>query len=394
MIRAHAMPYSASSFRSEKFLRQCLRNAVLGADPATRIRTTTTGVAILLMALAVGVVLLLVQSGFGYPVWGWWWAGINVAGAVLAFALVRSGWTQRLADPAMTQWQIWFAITSNAAGYVLLGQARGISPVMLSLVLMFGMFGLTPRQLAATLVYALLVFALAFGVVALLKEPGRSAALDLAYGMVVVAVLVGSTFVAVHVQRMRQRVARQKQELAQALGHIQHLATHDELTGLINRRRMGEILREEQARSARSQQPLALAMMDLDRFKRINDTEGHAMGDQVLRAFAQVVENTVRETDPFARWGGEEFVLLPIDGALDGVQALLERVRSRVQAQVATLAQCPQEVTVSIGVGTAAPGEPLELLLERADQALYRAKAQGRNQVVLHSAPFPAQNAP
>ena len=142
-------------------------------------------------------------------------------------------------------------------------------------------------------------------------------------------------------------------------------------------------------RCERAGRPLVLAILDLDHFKSINDSEGHAAGDQVLQAFARTVQTTVRNTDMLARWGGEEFVLMLYDSDAASTLGLLERVRAKVQAMELPFDGRSVRVTVSMGVALSRPGEPLERLLERADVALYEAKSQGRNRVVLQDEATP-----
>ena len=188
------------------------------------------------------------------------------------------------------------------------------------------------------------------------------------------------TFINLRVLASRRR----KMELAQAAAKERERATRDELTGLHNRRFMLEIMRLEGARAQRSHQPLLMAQLDLDHFKSINDTYGHDAGDRVLTAFAQTVTACIRSTDILARWGGEEFVLLMAStSAADGV-ALLERVRAVVQACPVVLETGTTiHLTVSIGVAQLQPDQETPIgLLRRADEALYAAKAQGRNRVV------------
>ena len=362
---------------------QRLTDWLLGTEPAMRIRMGMASFAVLMMALCIVVVLMLVHAGFGRKDWAWWWALCTAGGLISVLVLIRSGWSLRLQDPSMTQWQIRYALACNAAAYVLLGQARGVTPVILSLVLMFGIFGMTARQLAANMAYALLVFAAALATVAMLDEPGRSPALEAAHGAMIVLVLMGSTFIAIRLQRIRRRLMQQKHQ------RISHLATHDELTGLVNRRHMAELIRMELQRCERAGRPLVLAILDLDHFKSINDSEGHAAGDQVLQAFARTVQATVRNTDMLARWGGEEFVLMLYDSDAASALGLLERVRAKVQAMELPFDGRSVRVTVSMGVALSRPGEPLERLLERADVALYEAKSQGRNRVVLQDEATP-----
>lgn len=178
-----------------------------------------------------------------------------------------------------------------------------------------------------------------------------------------------------------------------ALEQIGHLATHDELTGLINRRRMAELMEAERQRCQRGRRPLVLALLDLDHFKLVNDQHGHAAGDEVLRSFAACVQGVLRSTDVLARWGGEELMLMLYDTDARGASELLERVRASVEAMEIDAGGSLIRVTVSIGQALGEPGEPVERTLERADQALYRAKERGRNQVA-HDGEAPEEAVP
>ncbi|MBL8332615.1 MAG: GGDEF domain-containing protein [Rubrivivax sp.] len=168
------------------------------------------------------------------------------------------------------------------------------------------------------------------------------------------------------------------------------LSSRDALTGLANRRSFELALAREADRVARSGEPALLLMLDIDHFKRVNDTHGHAAGDQVLRAVASALVDSVRPMDLVARTGGEEFsIILPNCPPAFGA-AVAERVRRRVERAPVTLAGTadPIEVTISIG-GAFAPQwvrSTPALWIERADQQLYRAKAQGRNFVQLEPA--------
>ncbi|MBX3637035.1 MAG: GGDEF domain-containing protein [Rubrivivax sp.] len=167
------------------------------------------------------------------------------------------------------------------------------------------------------------------------------------------------------------------------------LSSRDALTGLANRRAFELALARETDRVARSGEPALLLMLDIDHFKRVNDTWGHAAGDQVLEAVASALLDSVRPMDVVARTGGEEFaILLPNCGSAFG-QTVAERVRRRVERMPVQVAARQQiSVTVSIG-GAFAPQwvrSTPALWQQRADQQLYLAKAQGRNLVRLEPA--------
>ena len=368
---------------------QALANCVMTADPHQRIRMAMAGVACLLMVGCVVIVNLMAAAGLARKDWVGWWTLFTCAGLVVVMALIRSGRVRHWRDPSLTQLQIRFVLLCNAAAYVVAGQARGLVPIILSLVLLFGIFGMSARQMLWNVALTLLLFGTAFAIVVWLEEPGRIPALEAAYAAMTLLVLVGSHFVALRLQRIRAHLTRQKRELEQAVAQVQQLATQDELTGLPNRRYLTEMLEAEQRRSQRAGHPWMVALLDLDFFKRVNDRYGHAVGDQVLRNFATTVRRTVRNTDVLARWGGEEFLLLLQDTASDAALPMLERVRAAVQ----TMADTPVDgngpalsavpcVTVSIGVAAHCAGDSVEKTVDRADQALYQAKAQGRNRVV------------
>ena len=188
-------------------------------------------------------------------------------------------------------------------------------------------------------------------------------------------------------QSTREHLRRQKAELAQALEQIRQLATHDDLTGLLNRRAMLDRMQLEQRRSLRSGSPLLIAQLDIDHFKAVNDTHGHAAGDLVLQSFADTVRRNVRDTDVLARWGRRVCAAAVRHPAADAV-ALMERLRQAVQAMQVPVAQGGQPITVTVSIGLArhTPADPLAGTLERADQALYAAKAGGATAWCLHLA--------
>jgi diguanylate cyclase (GGDEF)-like protein len=175
-------------------------------------------------------------------------------------------------------------------------------------------------------------------------------------------------------------------KLEQALKTINELAIRDELTGTHNRRYLLSLIETEKIRSVRCGHAMTLCLLDIDFFKRINDTYGHAAGDTVLRQFCKVVQQHVRGTDSFGRYGGEEFMLmLPETAALDAL-VLAERVRQAVEKMRCIDDGNEIALTVSIGVAELRPGEQISQTVARADEALYLAKSAGRNRVECHGA--------
>jgi diguanylate cyclase (GGDEF)-like protein len=168
------------------------------------------------------------------------------------------------------------------------------------------------------------------------------------------------------------------------------LATIDSLTGVYNRRTFKELAEPQLSRSRRAQLPVSLLMLDLDHFKRINDTFGHLGGDDVLKSFATLVRNCLRKEDLLARYGGEEFVVLLPGAPQSAAYTLGQRIREEVAARPFSANGELVRVTVSIGVacerGDTLPS--LEAMLGRADEALYQAKHDGRNQVIAMPMPL------
>jgi diguanylate cyclase (GGDEF)-like protein len=149
----------------------------------------------------------------------------------------------------------------------------------------------------------------------------------------------------------------------------------DALTGLANRRALEEILAAEISRAHRFAHQLAVVLLDLDRFKEINDSFGHAAGDVMLRAVSRLLTSLARQGDTVARWGGEEFVVVLPETDLAGAQRFAERLRRTIEAH----AVGDMKTSASCGVATMLPEDNVEELLGAADQALYQAKSNGRN---------------
>jgi diguanylate cyclase len=158
----------------------------------------------------------------------------------------------------------------------------------------------------------------------------------------------------------------------------QRLAMTDALTGLANRRHGEQTMRRELARAQRYSTKLCLALLDIDYFKSINDSQGHGVGDEVLMGVGRTILASIRESDFPARWGGEEFLLLMPNTDLEGAVVCCERIRASVASRVSCAGK---PVTISIGISLHNPGEAVETTLARADQKLYEAKNTGRNRL-------------
>ena len=186
--------------------------------------------------------------------------------------------------------------------------------------------------------------------------------------------------------RIEQDLRATTSALRAANAELGHLANTDALTQLANRRHFMEILQQEVERAHRYARPVALIMVDLDHFKKVNDKYGHAQGDEVLRATADVLRGVCRDVDLAGRLGGEEFALLLPETDAEGARTVAERVRTRMEAmrhhaRAASVAGETFGVTASLGVAALEPSATAEDVLRRADEVLYAAKAAGRNRV-------------
>jgi len=183
--------------------------------------------------------------------------------------------------------------------------------------------------------------------------------------------------------RTGMRIVKLQAEIIEAREALRIQATHDALTGVWNRRAILEMLGTELVRSSRDALPVAVAMVDLDHFKRINDTYGHVVGDTVLRESVNRMRALLRPYDALGRYGGEEFlVVLPGCTTQDAFR-LAERLRMGISQEPMVIPEGTVEVTSSLGVATNDTTTPLDAtaLIQAADTALYRAKAKGRNRV-------------
>ncbi|WP_374595079.1 GGDEF domain-containing protein [Aquabacterium sp.] len=296
------------------------------------------------------------------------------------YALVRSGWSTRLRDPSLMIWQTVFALGAVTYAYAMVTpDDRGSVLVVINVIVMFGMVTLTPRQ------------AIALGVIAACFLGGTIAVMhqiDPAYYPwqrelirfeLLAASLPALTVTAHYVTDWRTRVLQQRVELRAALERVQQLATRDTLTGLVNRRHMQDLLEQEWQRQERLGVAFAVAIIDLDHFKRINDLHGHRVGDEVLQHFAQAAQGVLRGSDVVARWGGEEFLFLFPDSNVMQAHACLQRLTETLATLRVSEGVPELRVHFSAGVAQHHHGRTLDQTLERADRALYMAKAAGRN---------------
>lgn len=178
-----------------------------------------------------------------------------------------------------------------------------------------------------------------------------------------------------------RREHRERRRMDRRMNELQEMASRDPLTGLYNRRRVEEFFKADRRRTLDRRRSIGVIMLDLDHFKRINDTYGHEAGDKVLVETAGIIHNGCQSQDVAARWGGEEFLIIKSNTTNAEVAAVAEELRNRIESTTVTLNETAIEVTASIGLCTR-PADALSLeVIHNADKALYLAKQEGRNRV-------------
>ena len=220
-----------------------------------------------------------------------------------------------------------------------------------------------------------------------------SAANDLAeLNDVIVEVMRETRVIQLNAQRsrdelnsMRARVAEAEQEVARLqseLSETSEMVRHDQLTGALNRKGLEETLDRELARAQRRQTPICLALLDVDNFKRLNDTYGHQTGDDALIHLARVIRETMRPHDTLARYGGEEFLIILPDTSIDDAMTALTRLQRELTKRFFLHNNEKLLITFSAGVTAFREGEPRGEAIARADAAMYQAKKSGKNRAV------------
>ena len=301
-----------------------------------------------------------------------------VALVALFYLLFRTGLNQRFADPSLTTEQVGAAILLLAYVMYLAGPARTVLTPFYLVAMLFGVLRLNARRMLLLAFLALLAHAIMLHLL-YLRGPGVNPSSALAEFLVLAVVLPWFAIMSGYVNRLRTRLSDSHRELQRAFDRIGELAIRDELTGAYNRRYLMEALVREQSRAERLGAPFAVCLIDVDRFKSINDSFGHAAGDSVLKEFARLVPPELRAVDVHGRFGGEEFLVILPGTDLAGAQACAERMRAKTEATA--FAGVPR-VTITVGVATYAMKEPVSAILGRADKALYEGKNAGRNRVV------------
>ena len=310
------------------------------------------------------------------------YAAIGLLTVACNVVLSETGVTERFKDHYFVGQQSVVGMTISLAFVYVAPQVGVLFLCTLFIIFNFASLRSTPRQTAV--VWTVMTLGLA-GLFLMTDKP-----ISMPYGtplerfatMSVFALTIGRCmFLGIFSSSMRQSLYNSGLKLKEAYRRIEELAELDELTGSYNRRCIMRMLDEEITRARRTGTPCSIALIDLDWFKRINDSYGHPTGDEVLRTFSITTFANIRTIDRFGRYGGEEFLLVLPDTAAEGAAQILERLRLIISDLDWSAFSPGMKVTISAGVTMLKPDETPDTFLARADRALYAAKAEGRNRI-------------
>jgi diguanylate cyclase (GGDEF)-like protein len=307
-------------------------------------------------------------------------------------SVFQSNLNLRAKDPSLTAAQM--VLSLLPALYVMYhldaGQARAVFMLIAIVPALYGILALNTRQFLSVGLFYIGLYGIMVAILYWQRPKVPNNTLELLQMIAMILVVGQISVIGGFINGLRSKLRKRNQELTAtmaelntALEKIQYMAKRDALTGLFNRRYLFDMLSQEANRQSRASGPFSVCILDIDFFKKVNDTHGHLAGDEVLHGLAENVLESLRNIDCFGRYGGEEFLLILPQTPLDGAEVKAERVRRKVESlRFPNIAES-FKVTVSIGVAEYQDGESPEETISRADQALYKAKEQGRNRVIV-----------
>jgi diguanylate cyclase (GGDEF)-like protein len=358
-----------------------MRSLIFGKDKTQAIRISRFLMSATAYVLSFFLVCLSYWLGY---LEGWVVAVVAVAICInccVLYAWIRSGLNLRMADPSLTMIQMFVATLVIMVSIYNANHVRGPFLIIYLIVFLFGIFRLNTRQFMALTVFVLLSYGFVIGMLVQYHPDKINLNEDLLQWMALAALLPFFGFVGGYISSLRLKLRNSHNELGKAMTVIHEMAIHDELTGLYNRHQLMELLRIEKGRADRGGQLFCLMILDIDHFKKVNDSFGHLVGDKVLKITADTVQGELRTPDFCGRYGGEEFVLMMGQTTKDGAMVLAERLRQSVEAIRFPELTADFRVTISLGIAEYRLGEDISETISRADKALYRAKDAGRNHV-------------
>jgi diguanylate cyclase (GGDEF)-like protein len=340
---------------------------------AVQVVSYSLGASVLWLYSYAGTISIIVPSAY-------FLCGLTVIGffAVLS----ETNFSDRFEDHYLTVFQVVSHVAIQLGFLLAVPKIAFAFISVLFLIFGFGALRMTSRQATITWTLATTGLIAVFLFTDLPVGMPVSTQTERLAAMLCFVLIIGQcAYVGLFGSTLRKTLYRRSVELKAAYRRIEELAEVDELTGAFNRRCIMRMLEEEISRAHRLNAPCAIALIDLDWFKRINDAYGHPTGDEVLRTFAITMFANVRAIDRFGRYGGEEFLLVLPDTTQQSAVGMLDRLRAIIAELEWSAFSAGMSVTMSAGVTVLRANENSDNVLARADSALYAAKAQGRNRI-------------
>lgn len=302
------------------------------------------------------------------------------AGNISFYLFVKFGYNSKLNEPDMLFPLItWSIICVILPTYYMTEVLRSVSIMNYFLIMVFGVFKLNLKQFISLTGFSISL--LGFVIIMVIK---RDVMIANPYNELLIWGMFSITsfsfaFICNSVSELRIKLRNQKMELLEAFSDIQKISVTDELTGIYNRRYAIDFMANKKLKSDKGFESFIVCMIDIDHFKNINDTYGHDVGDIALKMFAKEVNNLIRGDDCFARFGGEEFLLILSHIDLKIAKDVISRIMIKIQ-NITIPDYIDIKLTVSIGFVEYVKGMAVEDLLKESDRLLYQAKTDGRNQ--------------
>jgi len=306
-------------------------------------------------------------------------------GHVAIFSTLHwSGFSERFANRQMTAWQMAYAVGAQLLGITF---APEIATFFLGILFIIFAFG----SLRISFHHALVIWFLSCIAISITLALNHNVKITLSHPSKAEDLLISISFALILLRTIALGYYGSliRKKLYERGLSFEQQATHDPLTGILNRRMLISTIDEQISLYRRKAIPACLAMLDIDRFKSINDIYGHAIGDSILKSLAEAMHMTVRESDKLVRYGGEEFVMVLAATDMHEAELLMERICQEIAQHSWPALPAERRITVSIGLTEILPRDQASDPIARADQALYLAKRSGRNRVVTTASPIP-----
>jgi diguanylate cyclase (GGDEF)-like protein len=304
------------------------------------------------------------------------------------YIIIRSNLNLKLHDPSLTLVQMITAIFFGLFLMFYTNEARSIFSIMSISLVIYGMFKFKTRDFIIVSSIILLGYATLIYYFSQYQPQHINIPTEILQWLAMTVTLLQFSFLGGYIGNLREKIKQNNIDLAQrnielevALQRNVELAIRDELTGVYNRRYLMQMINLEQQRCNRNNQTFYFCLLDIDFFKKVNDTYGHLAGDLVLQKIANTIQDSMRNTDYFGRYGGEEFAMVLTSTNREGALLVAERIKDKIQLLSFPTIHNDLVVTISTGVSEYQLREDTSLTFQRADIALYNAKENGRNRV-------------